>query len=77
MAPKIRVYPNPTTQQLFIHTHKAESLSYKVVSMNGVEVLRGKTDTTNIVDVSNLSIGVYFIVLSSNEVFERMRFVKQ
>ena len=74
---EIVIYPNPTTQHLFIGAKSSEPLAYKIVSMNGVEVLLGTLNSLKTIDVSSLSAGIYFIELTSHEVFKRMRFIKQ
>ena len=65
MTPKI--YPNPSRDKLFIDNPEIynESASYRIISLTGKEVQKGKINS-NSIDVSNLKRGVYFIKITKD-----------
>lgn len=59
----ISLYPNPTTD-LINFTNAAQITSAKITDVNGNEVLK-LNSTTDAVDVSSLSKGIYFVVITA------------
>lgn len=70
----ISVYPNPATDQLFIKTQNIQPISTTVYDVNGRIIYT--MPFKPIVDVNQLSNGVYFIEVTSNEGVARKKFVK-
>jgi hypothetical protein len=71
---KIKVYPNPTHNQLRITNYKLRMKDYSIYSMTGQMVMQGQLQgETTILNVSTLTNGVYFMKIND----EVMKFVKQ
>ena len=67
------IYPNPTTDALCINGLK-KSETVEIYSINGQQLFTKTIDTnTNKIDVSKLSVGVYFLKINS----ESIKFIKQ
>jgi hypothetical protein len=69
----VSVYPNPAVNNLSIEG--VTNGSYSIVDMNGSVVLSGEV-TSNLVNVSTLNEGTYFININSDNSVFRSRFVK-
>ena len=59
----IKVYPNPTTDQIFIES-KVKNLSFTFYDINGKQILQTKN---SVINLSNLSSGVYFLNIINSE----------
>jgi len=66
------LYPNPTSDYLFINSNS----NYKIVSANGVEVSNGVVEG-NSIDVSSLESGVYYLQLIDTKSTSTLKFVKK
>ncbi|MDX1651356.1 MAG: T9SS type A sorting domain-containing protein [Brumimicrobium sp.] len=66
---KITVYPNPNNGLLFIELEKiTEPIRYNITSINGQVVASGKlSQLKNVVDIQNLSSGLYLIQINNSE----------
>ncbi|MBA4153672.1 T9SS type A sorting domain-containing protein [Flavobacterium sp.] len=74
-AVNVQLYPNPTTEKLFIHLKDGTAANnYKVTDLTGKVLLNGKFASEQCVHVSNLTNGVYFITIDE---FQPIRFIKQ
>jgi hypothetical protein len=62
----ISIYPNPAQNNFIIETTKADEQTLEVFDINGKHVLVQTINTKTIIDVSNLSAGVYNISVTSN-----------
>ncbi|TCK67740.1 putative secreted protein (Por secretion system target) [Winogradskyella wandonensis] len=72
---KMRMYPNPVTNTLYVETVGVENATYRIVNMLGQTVLRGVNSSQ--IDVTTLDKGVYFLELSTGEVSVSRKFIKQ
>ena len=70
--PEVRIFPNPTSQQLNIVTGKTIQ-KIEILTIGGQLILSSKSDT---VDVSQLSQGVYFIKIHTPTGFAVRKFQK-
>jgi hypothetical protein len=61
-AETLRVYPNPATNTLHIHLNGSgnEAFQYSIINFLGETVKQGES-TSEIIDISNVSKGMYFI----------------
>ena len=74
LVKNIALYPNPTHSILNIQTDKTiEEVSIIDISGRTTNV---KLSENNTIDVSNLSSGIYFIVIKTTEGFYREKFIK-
>lgn len=70
----VRIYPNPA--QLFITLSTENSGEYEVIQVDGKIVLHGYYNNTTIIDVHELSNGLYFINLYEENGHFETKFVK-
>ena len=54
------VYPNPARDKLYLST-VTDNVSYRIIDMFGREIVQGIYTSNEYIDVSGLSVGVYFI----------------
>lgn len=67
---QIFVYPNPTNNKLYIKSNLHSIESFEIINIFGETVISGKKsdlDKTDIIDLSNISMGVYFINIKTSE----------
>ena len=69
-ASAMSVYPNPATDRLFIN---AENLNYvEIFDMTGRSVM---TSTMNVIDLSNVEAGIYFVTVRSENAAKTIKLV--
>ncbi len=77
----LKVYPNPTTDRLMIHSNAFEGrVNYSVLSAMGTVLSSGiiaNTDNPTSINVSNLPAGVYFLQLKGDKTSRTTKFVVQ
>ncbi|NQX96496.1 MAG: T9SS type A sorting domain-containing protein [Flavobacteriales bacterium] len=73
---KIKIYPNPTTNQLTIVSEKLFFNKVDIINITGKTVQSKKLNTSSI-NVSDLPQGIYFIKLFSEEKVFIKKFIKQ
>ena len=71
---KIKIYPNPTSNNLFIDSKESID-SIEVIDSNGRVVLVDLISKTTL-NVQNLQNGIYFLKISSNDLVRYLKFVK-
>ena len=63
------VYPNPSKNNISIYSPKAENLNVLITDVSGKVVYNSQVKTSQIIDVSNISSGVYTIkIVGQNNV---------
>lgn len=65
----IEYYPNPVIDKLYLHFSNANLISYNynIYDQTGKVVLSGNlSDEINMIDLSNVSVGIYFLVVGDN-----------
>jgi len=74
--PGLKLYPNPVEDVLFLASD--EQVTYEILSVNGVVYLKGNKDagTTNGINLSQLSAGIYYITIKSLTETVTVQFVK-
>ena len=72
----IELYPNPTTE--FINVTTPESgLTFSITNEGGMNVMNGTLNNgKNTLSINNLTTGVHFITLTTNETSKTLKFVK-
>lgn len=75
----LKIFPNPATDYLYITSDtRSEFNQYKIVDLSGRLLQEGRlTDLNNKINVSNLSKGVYTIVILKNDMNQTFRFLKK
>ena len=72
------VFPNPTTDHVFIATENPEALQYEVFDILGKQVLNDSYAPTEGIDLSALINGIYFArITSPTEISSTHKIVKQ
>lgn len=64
---KIKLYPNPTSQLLYVSHPDLNSFGIQVVDLNGKQVYSGTISKDQPLDVSNYSQGMYLITIENKE----------
>ena len=74
------VYPNPSSDQLFIMNNHSLNANYRILSNSGQELLTGHLNSYSnetSVDVQSLSNGIYFIEINGVNAYQLIMFSKQ
>lgn len=76
-ALQLNVYPNPTHQYLYVEglQNDTKNTSLQIVDVQGKQVNNVKLNS-NMVDVSQLSNGIYFATITINNQSQTLKFVK-
>jgi Secretion system C-terminal sorting domain len=61
-----RVFPNPSTDKLFITSDSQESIRYEIWTVSGQLVISGNFNQTTEIDVTKFNRGIYFLKLHDN-----------
>lgn len=70
------IYPNPTTDFLNIGNYSNKKINIKVYDIIGNLVLLIENFQNELLDVSNLNKGTYFLLINDNQNFKSIKFVK-
>lgn len=76
LTTSIKIYPNPAKTKLNIVLDNGEIDIVRIYDIKGVEVLTKNTDTHQI-DIANLSNGIYFLKVYSNQKSNTLKFIKE
>ncbi len=69
------MYPNPTTDQLYLEGNFSEQTEYQIINTTGIVIKQGKASEAAI-RVSNLASGMYFITLVDTQGTRTGKFYK-
>ncbi|MAO11366.1 MAG: hypothetical protein CMC07_10895 [Flavobacteriaceae bacterium] len=72
----ISIYPNPATDQLFLKSGSNSIQSVSIINLQGQKVL-GFTDQTEVMDISQLSSGVYFVEITVEKGTSVQKLIKE
>ena len=67
MDVQLRVYPNPTSQSLYVSHPDISSFGITIVDLNGKQLYSGTINKDEPLDVSNYSQGMYLITIENKE----------
>lgn len=73
---KTKLYPNPTTDEIFISSENNSIEKCIIYSISGKKILEA-INTESSIDVSSLSKGMYFVELISSEGKDVQKFIKK
>ena len=71
---KFSIFPNPSNESLFIEGEKFERI--EIYNLQGILMMKSFDLSTNLIDISNLQQGIYFISLSQDNQIYSSKFVK-
>jgi len=73
----VNIYPNPTENELFVELLDFENTSFVIFDVIGKTVCNSEiTASTNIVDISSLENGIYFIQIKNQNKKATLKFIK-
>ncbi|MBZ0326204.1 MAG: T9SS type A sorting domain-containing protein [Altibacter sp.] len=72
----ISLYPNPTTDKLFLHSGAIPIEKLSVFDLSGQRILES-TNTAHFIDVSNLAKGLYLLEITTPEGKTLQKFIKK
>lgn len=73
---RIKIYPNPATDKLFIElNNNIKFSSFEIVDLNGKVTLKNELQG-NLIPVTNLPSGIYFLRLINNSESYKFKFIK-
>lgn len=64
---KIKVYPNPTSQFLYVSHPELYTFFIQIVDLNGKLIYSGNINKDEPLDISNYSRGIYAVTIENNE----------
>lgn len=65
---QFNVYPNPTSQKLYISHPEINSFDILIIDLNGKQIYSGKINKEQPIDVTSYSKGIYLITIESKEI---------
>jgi hypothetical protein len=74
---KVNIYPNPVKNQLFVELDSQELTEITIIDYSGKVIKSITNNTTNSIDVSGLSQGIYVLKVSTKASVSANQFVKQ
>ena len=77
MSGKIKIFPNPASTFLLAETGKYKIKSLKIFDITGKICKPNIVAEENIIDISNLQQGLYFLEIKTNKSTEVLRFIKK
>lgn len=69
----LKIYPNPANNKMFVN-NRIDFTLYKVYNLLGKEVLKGRKENSNFIDISKLEKGTYILKLDNKK---NIKFIKQ
>ncbi len=72
----VQLYPNPATTELHIKVSELLPVIYTVYNVTGQKVIQGSIQNSEILDLQNLSKGIYFLKVDGKE-SNTLKFVKK
>jgi S-formylglutathione hydrolase FrmB len=77
MAREILIYPNPATDAVTIQTKENKGLTVELSTINGTLIYKSKIEgTLHQINLSNLSNGVYFVTVKSDNYYHTRKIMK-
>lgn len=74
---QVSMYPNPVISNLYIQTSSQQSAYYSIMDVTGKISTQGSFVENIIINVSNLSSGIYFIVIKQGDNISTHKFIKK
>jgi len=69
---EITIYPNPTSDFIYVITNQTEPVNYLLYDLNGRVICAGQIENNSSIDVSLLQNGIYLIHIPSLNVVEKL-----
>ena len=65
MDVQLRVYPNPTSQSLYVSHPEMSSFGIQIVDLNGKQLYQGTINKEQPLDISNYTQGMYLVTIEN------------
>ena len=65
---QIKVYPNPTSQMLYVLHPELNAFAIQISDLNGKQIYSGTIDKNQPLDVSHYTQGMYLVTIENKEV---------
>jgi hypothetical protein len=65
MDVQLRVYPNPTSQSLYVSHPELNSFRITIVDLNGKQLYSGTINKEEPLDISNYTLGMYMVTVEN------------
>ena len=62
---QLRIYPNPTSQSLYVSHPELNSFGINIVDLNGKQLFKGPINKEEPLDVSNYTQGMYMVTIEN------------
>ena len=77
MAREIKIFPNPATDKITVQTSGSKELTVELSTISGTLIYKSKIEgTLHQINVSNLSNGVYFVTVKSDNYYHTRKIKK-
>ena len=73
---QIQIYPNPVTDNLFIHANYIQAESYELYNIYGDKIMYGKIHDNEAINMNKVSEGIYFIKINTPKGFVTYKVLK-
>jgi Secretion system C-terminal sorting domain len=70
------IYPNPTSNKLFVDYNTQESYDYEIFDLKGKIILKGQLNNSKSINLDELQKGFYFIKIVSQDVVKIQKIIK-
>ena len=64
---KIKIYPNPASDKIFVEGINQENLNAEFITLEGRVILNKNINSDNSIDILGLNSGIYFVTIKSNQ----------
>ncbi len=64
---EINVYPNPSTQSIYVSHPNLDKFQFQIIDVNGKQIISGILENNAPLDISNFNNGIYFIIIENIE----------
>ena len=64
---QVKVYPNPTSQMLYVLHTELNSFAIQITDLNGKQIYSGTIDKNQPLDVSHYTQGMYLVTIENKE----------
>jgi hypothetical protein len=75
IRPTIKIYPNPARTELYLSISQTDKSEISVSNLLGLVLF--KTQNQNLIDISNLTSGIYLITITQGQMKQTQKFIKE
>lgn len=75
IKPSIKIYPNPARSELYLNISQDEKIEISISNLLGHVLI--KTHNQNHIDISNLSDGIYIVIITQGQNKQTLKLIKE